>query len=93
MIVERVLVRSSLGTMAQLFAACVVLGLGVGLVLTADLGSEGYSSLINGLPLSAGVPYAEANWLVGLTAVLLAWSRGVQPGLGTLTHPVIVGPR
>ena len=32
-----------------LVAGCVVLGLGVGLLLTADLGSDGYSTLVNGI--------------------------------------------
>jgi uncharacterized membrane protein YczE len=32
-----------------LVTGCVVLGVGVGLLLTADLGSDGYSTLVNGL--------------------------------------------
>lgn len=75
----------------QLIISCVVLGVGVGLVLSARLGSDGYSSLINGIVRTTGVSYALVSPAIGLTFVLAAWSRGVRPGVGTLTHPVIVG--
>lgn len=76
---------------AQLVLSCALLGLGVGFVLTAGLGSDGYSSLINGISRSTGAPYAAINWAIGSTAVLFAWSRGVRPGPGTITHPIVVG--
>lgn len=76
---------------AQLITACVVLGIGVGLVLTARLGSDGYSSLVNGIVRTADVPYAAVNPAVGLSAVLLAWGRHVRPGPGTIVHPIVVG--
>ena len=75
----------------QLLVSCAVLGVGVGFVLSARLGSDGYSSLINGLVRASGVPYALVSPAVGLTFVLAAWSRGVRPGVGTITHPVVVG--
>lgn len=71
--------------------ACAALGCGVGLVLSARLGSDGYSSLVNGVSRSSGLPYAVANWLIGLTAVALAWRRGVRPGPGTVVHAIVVG--
>lgn len=75
----------------QLVFACGLLGLGVGMVLTAGLGSDGYSSLVNGIARATDVPYAAINWGVGFTFVVLAWSRGVRPGPGTITHPIVVG--
>jgi uncharacterized membrane protein YczE len=83
--------RTHPGRIVQLIASCIVLGLGVGMVLVAALGSDGYSTLINGISRAIGVPYAAVNWVVGLTAVVLARLRGVRPGLGTVTHPVVVG--
>jgi uncharacterized membrane protein YczE len=79
------------GRVVQLVASCAVLGLGVGLVLTAGLGSDGYSSLINGFALSTGASYWAVNWLIGSMGVAFAWSRAVRPGLGTLCHPLVVG--
>ena len=76
---------------AQLVLSCVVLGVGVALLLRAALGSDGYSSLINGLSLSLDVPFVAVNAVVGLVLVALAWSRHVIPGLGTIVQPVVVG--
>lgn len=76
---------------AQLIAACVLLGIGVGLVLTARLGSDGYSSLVNGFVRATGVPYAAVNPVIGFSAVLLAWVRHIRPGPGTIVHPMVVG--
>ncbi|MGH3501622.1 MAG: hypothetical protein ACRDQA_12165 [Nocardioidaceae bacterium] len=83
--------KLSVGRGTQLIAACVVLGVGVGLVLTARLGSDGYSSLVNGIVRATGVPYAVVNPAVGLSAVLLARVRHVRPGPGTIVHPIVVG--
>jgi uncharacterized membrane protein YczE len=40
-----------------LFAGCVVLGMGVAMLLTANLGSDGYSTLVRGLSLSTGLAF------------------------------------
>jgi uncharacterized membrane protein YczE len=76
---------------AQLVLSCVVLAVGVALLLRAALGSDGYSTLINGLSLSLHVPFVAVNAVVGLVLVALAWSRHVIPGLGTIVQPVVVG--
>lgn len=75
----------------MLIGGCVIVGVGVGLVLRARLGSDGYSAAIYGLSGRARLPYAVANWGVGLGCVLSAWLRGVRPGVGTIAHPLIVG--
>jgi uncharacterized protein len=76
---------------AQLVLSCVVLGVGVALLLRAALGSDGYSTLINGLSVSLDVPFVAVNAVVGLVLVALSWSRHVIPGLGTIVQPVVVG--
>ena len=75
----------------QLVLSCVVLGAGVALLLDARLGSDGYSMLINGLSLTSDVEFVVVNVVVGVVFVGLAWLRGRQPGLGTVTQPVVVG--
>lgn len=79
------------GRLVQLLLSCVVLGVGVALLLAAELGSDGYSMLINGLSLSLGAEFALVNVVVGVVLVGLAWTRGRVPGLGTLAQPVVVG--
>lgn len=76
---------------AQLVGSCLVLGAGVGLLLLAALGSDGYSTLINGLSLHFGVDFILVNAVVGTLFVALAWLRGLRPGVGTIVQPVVVG--
>lgn len=74
-----------------LVAGCVVLGLGVGLLLTADLGSDGYSTLVNGISIASDVPFALVNLGVAAGFVAIAWLRGLPPGWSTVVQPVYVG--
>jgi uncharacterized membrane protein YczE len=75
----------------QLVLACAVLGAGVALLLGAALGSDGYSSLVSGLSIATGVPFAVVNVAIAVALIALAWTRGTRPGLGTLVQPVVVG--
>lgn len=74
-----------------LLAGCVVLGAGVAMLLTADLGSDGYSTFVNGIAISTGLAFWIANLLVGIVLVALAATRRVIPGLGTVVQVVLVG--
>ena len=56
-----------------------------------SLGSDGYSSLVSGLTLATGCPFALVNVAIAVALIALAWSRGTRPGLGTLVQPVVVG--
>jgi uncharacterized membrane protein YczE len=75
----------------QLFVSCVLLGAGVALLLNADLGSDGYSMLINGLSMWTGIEFAVVNIGIGVLFVSLAWLRGRTPGPGTVVQPAVVG--
>ena len=77
--------------LARLFVSCVVLGVGVALLLEAALGSDGYSTLINGLSIATGAPFVVVNCVVGVLLVAMAWARGLRPGVGTVVQPVVVG--
>ena len=75
----------------QLVLACVVLGAGVALLLEASLGSDGYSTLVNGITIASGLPFWLLNILVGAAFIGLAWARGTVPGPGTLVQWFLVG--
>lgn len=77
--------------LALLVGGCVVLGTGVGLLLGADLGSDGYSTLVNGLALASGLDFWVANLIVGVLFVGTAAMRRVVPGVGTVVQVVLVG--
>jgi uncharacterized membrane protein YczE len=76
---------------ALLLVGCVVLGTGVAMLLAADLGSDGYSTFVNGIALSTGLAFWIANALVGAVLVALAALRHVRPGVGTVVQVVLVG--
>ncbi len=69
----------------------MVLGVGVALLLLATLGSDGYSTMINGIAYATGWPFVAVNCVVGVVLVTMAWIRGTRPGLGTVVQPVVVG--
>lgn len=81
----------SASRLAQLVGGCVVLGLGVTLLLTPQLGSDGFSTLVSGVSRASGMSFLLANTLVSLVFLSLAWVRGLPPGLGTVVQIVVVG--
>ena len=83
--------RPVLGRYAQLLVGCTVLGVGVALMLEAALGSDGYSTLVNGLTIASGLAFWQLNLLVGAVFVGRAWARGTRPGPGTLVQWFFVG--
>ncbi|MCW2767436.1 MAG: hypothetical protein JWO11_3395 [Nocardioides sp.] len=64
--------KVSVHRLAQLLVSCAVLGVGVGLMLDARLGSDGYSALINGIAIASGRAFWVVNLLVGVVLVLMA---------------------
>lgn len=81
----------SVGRLTQLVVGCVVLGTGVGLLLDARLGSDGFSTMVNGIRLSANLPFWVVNLAFAVAFVAIAWLRGLRPGVGTVVQPVVVG--
>lgn len=81
----------SLRQTSLLLGGCLVLGVGVAMLLAADLGSDGYSTLVNGITLATGTAFWIMNVVVGVVFVAMAALRGVRPGLGTVVQVVLVG--
>ena len=75
----------------MLLVGCVILGTGVAMLLAADLGSDGYSTFVNGISLSTVMEFWIANAIVGTVLVALAMLRKVIPGVGTVVQVVLVG--
>jgi uncharacterized membrane protein YczE len=84
-------VRYSSGRLLLLVVGCIVLGTGVAMLLTADLGSDGYSTLVNGVALSLDISFWTANLGIGVLFVALAAIRRVYPGVGTVVQVALVG--
>ena len=81
----------TLRRLAIVVLGCVVLGAGVGMLLTADLGSDGFSTLVNGVAIATGMSFLLANTLVSLVFLGVAALRKVFPGMGTVIQVVVVG--
>ena len=75
----------------QLFAGCTILGIGVSLLLAPALGSDGFSSLVNGISLATDMPFVLANLLVSIGFLVIAMVGGLKPGIGTLVQVIVVG--
>lgn len=74
-----------------LLSGCVILGIGVALILLADLGSDGFSTLVNGFRLATGLSFFLSNVVISAAFLLLAATRRVFPGIGTLVQITVVG--
>ena len=68
-----------------------MLGIGVAMLLLASLGSDGYSTLVNGLSISTDLPFVVMNMIVSVTFLAFAMTRRLMPGIGTITQVVVVG--
>jgi uncharacterized protein len=67
------------------------LGLGVALLLNTHLGSDGYSTLLQGTSIALAVPFVVATIGLATLFVGIGWLRGLRPGWGTVIQPVSVG--
>jgi uncharacterized membrane protein YczE len=74
-----------------LLVGCIVLGVGVALLLSADLGSDGFSTLVNGTRIGSGLPFFVVNLAISAVFVLVAAVRRLVPGIGTVVQVVVVG--
>jgi uncharacterized membrane protein YczE len=61
------------------------------LILESKLGLSPWDVLNQGLSRHTPLSFGMANVAVGLCVLLLAWSLGGPPGLGTLANAVLVG--
>ncbi len=84
-------VVSLLRRFALLLVGCVMLGTGVAMLLTADVGSDGFSTMVNGVAIATGMPFVVANAAISVLFLLLAAAGGLRPGIGTLVQVVVVG--
>ena len=70
---------------------CSVLGVGVAMLLLAALGSDGFSTLVNGISLAMDVSFFWVNTVVSALLLAIGWRRGIALGVGALLQPLVVG--
>jgi uncharacterized membrane protein YczE len=65
--------------------------LGVVLILESELGLSPWDVLSQGLSKHTPISFGAATIVIGLVVLLLAWSLGGRPGIGTVANAVLVG--
>jgi uncharacterized membrane protein YczE len=66
-------------------------GLGVALMVQADLGVAPNDVLNTGLGDALGIGVGTAAWLTGVVAMVLAWVLGRRPRVATVLGSIVVG--
>lgn len=78
--------------LAQMGAGVVVIGIGSGLYLTAEMGAGPRDGLMMGLVRVTGLSVRVIRTLIELTVLLLGWLLGGSIGVGTLAFAFGIGP-
>jgi uncharacterized membrane protein YczE len=84
-------VRAARPRLPRLFVGLVLCGVGIALMVAADLGLSPWDVLHQGVSERIGVPIGTVGILVGLVVLLLWIPLGERLGIGTLCNVVIIG--
>jgi uncharacterized protein len=77
--------------LASLVVGLFLFGLAIVLILESKLGLSPWDVLNQGLSRHTPLSFGMANVAIGLTVLLLGWSLGGRPGVGTVANAVLVG--
>ncbi len=77
--------------LASLVFGLFLFALGIVLILESKLGLSPWDVLNQGLAKHTPLSFGMANVAVALAVLLLAWSLGGPPGLGTFANAVLIG--
>ena len=75
----------------RLLAGLVLFGLGIALMVRADLGLAPWDVLHQGLAERTGIPIGRVTILVGAVVLLLWIPLRQRPGLGTIANVLVIG--
>ena len=70
----------------------IIVGIGSGIYLPANLGPGPRDGLMTGLQRVTGKPIAWVRSIMEITVVLLGWLLGGNAGIGTILFAVGIGP-
>jgi uncharacterized membrane protein YczE len=75
----------------RLLAGLVLCGVGIGLMVRADLGLAPWDVLHQGISQRTGLPQGQVTVLVSFAVLTLWVPLRERPGLGTLANAVVIG--
>jgi uncharacterized membrane protein YczE len=82
----------TVGALAMMLAGVLVIGLGSGLYLAADLGPGPRDGLMTGLHHRFGWSIRRSRTAIELSVLVAAWLLGGTIGIGTVVFAVGIGP-
>ena len=77
--------------LTSLVVGLFLFALAIVLILESKLGLSPWDVLNQGLSNHTPLSFGMANVAVGLTVLLIAWSLGGPPGVGTFANAILVG--
>jgi uncharacterized membrane protein YczE len=75
----------------SLVVGLLLFALAIVLILESKLGLSPWDVLNQGLSRHTPLSFGLANVAIGLTVLLLGWSLGGRPGVGTFANAILVG--
>lgn len=77
--------------LATLVLGLAIFAMGVVSLLESDLGLAPWDVLHDGIAERTPLSFGQANIVVGLLVLALAWSLGARVGVGTVANAILVG--
>jgi uncharacterized membrane protein YczE len=78
---------------AQLHLGLFLFGLGIALMLGAEIGLDPWSSFHEGISAQVGLSFGRITQSVGLLLIAVAWlAFRERPGIGTVFNMAVIGP-
>ena len=78
--------------LAQVVAGVIMIGIGSGLYLTANLGPGPRDGTMTGLTKVTGISIGKVRGGIELSVLLIGWSMGGTFWIGTIIFAVLIGP-
>ena len=76
----------------QIISAVVIVGLGSGFYLIANLGPGSRDGLMTGLQIMTNKPISLIRAIIELSVVIVGWYLGGVVGIGTIVFALAIGP-
>ncbi len=78
--------------LAQVVAGVILIGIGSGLYLSANLGPGPRDGTMTGLTKVTGVPIGRVRGAIEITVLLIGWAMGGTFWVGTIVFAILIGP-
>ena len=77
---------------AQVLVGVLLIGIGSGIYLTANLGPGPRDGWMTGLQRASGIPIARVRGSIELTVLVVGWLLGGTFREGTILFAILIGP-